>query len=247
MPDIRFLIIATGYNCENYVKKCYESVLHQTCTNWKLIMISDGSTDKTNMELRDIEGKTIVEIYDTNEGAAKRRYEAIRQYGDEMDIIVLLGTDDELLPDALMEIREQYKLGKWMTYGNWVDQWGDPNNVSLPFPEDVHSDRSYRSVSYRATAPNTFYKFLFDRIPESDFQLNGKWIDTTTESEVMFSCLEMCGKEKIGVIEKPIYIYNRLLTNGTQKRLGQAYKNQVYSEIIKRPKKELLRGLYDTI
>jgi hypothetical protein len=88
---------------------------------------------------------------------------------------------------------------------------------------------------------------LFDYIPKEDFKLNGKWIDTTTESELMFSCLEMSGRHRIGVIEKPVYLYNRTLPNGTQKRLGQAYKNEVYAQIIARPKKDLLGNLYDDI
>lgn len=242
-------IIATGYNCGDNVKKLYNSVKIQTVEH-RLWLISDGSTDDTDLEVASIsskDGTVIPLVYPENKGAAFRRDLVISLIDDEKDIIVLVGLDDELLPNALEEILEQYKKGKWMTYGNWIDQWGNTNMVPLLFDEPIHTDRLYRTVQYRSTAPNSFYKFLYDRIPKTDLQLNGKWLDTTTESEVMFSCLEMCGKEKIGIIDKPIYLYNTLLANGTQKRLGQAYKNQVYSEIIKRPKKELLRGLYESM
>ncbi len=240
-------IIATGYKCADKVEKLYRSVLSQTISEWRLHLVDDGSTDKTFENIEKCwDARVITHLYGTNLGAAYRRFQVIKPLINERDIIVLCGLDDELLLDALETILEQYKLGKWMTYGNWVDQWGESNKVPLHFDEQTHADRSYRQAQYRSTAPNTFYKFLFDQIPASDFQLNGKWFDTTTESELMFSCMEMCGKEKIGVIEKPIYLYNRLLPNGTQKRLGQAYKNNVYAEIIKRPKKELLRGLHET-
>lgn len=241
MTTPRFLIVATGYNCGKYVKPCYDSVMAQARDDAKLIMISDGSTDHTSFELKMCDEATTIS-YQSNEGAAKRRYEAIRQYAQEQTIVVLMGMDDELLPGALDRIEEEYRRGKWMTYGNWIDQWGDMNAVGLHFPDDVHRDRSYRKVSYRSTAPNTFYRFLFDQIPEDDFKINGKWVDTTTESELMFSCLEMCGKNRIGIIEEPIYLYNRLLTNGTQKRLGQKYKNEIYARVTARPKRNLFKG-----
>lgn len=249
---MKFLIIASGYNCEQYIKPCINSVINQTYKNFDAIFISDGSTDNSSNflsvyahQLRDkrMEGKLYFNSFKDNEGAAKRRFDAIKELAkDEETIIVLLGLDDELKPNALQEISEQYKKGKWMTYGNWINQFGKmlPKGF-LEFPEDVHENRSYRKVKYRSTAPNTFKRFLFDNIPEEDFKIDGKRIDSTTESELMFSCLEMSGKEKIGIIEKPIYLYRENLPGGTLKRLGVDYKYNIYNIIINRPKRDKLQ------
>lgn len=40
-------IIMGIYNCENTLSEAIESILHQTYTNWELIMCDDGSTDGT--------------------------------------------------------------------------------------------------------------------------------------------------------------------------------------------------------
>ena len=53
----------------------------------------------------------------------------------------------------------------------------------------------------------------------------------------MFSCLEMCGKERIGIVWKYIALYNRNLPNGSLKRLGREYKYKLL-EIIKNRLKE---------
>lgn len=248
---MKFLIVASGYNCDQFVSKCIASVLAQTYHNYDAVFISDGSTDNTsnmvsvacfNERNKNYTRKILGEHFQDNVGAAKRRYDAIKKYAeDEETIVVLLGLDDELKPNALMKIKEQYENGKWMTYGNWINQRGTmlPDGF-LDFPEEIHANRDYRKVKYRSTAPNTFKRFLFDRIPESDFQIDGKWIDSTTESELMFSCLEMCGKQRIGIIYDAIYFYRENLPGGTLKRLGADYKYKIYNQIINRPKKPLI-------
>ena len=240
-----FLIICSGLNCSTNVKKCYDSLIAQSYSNFKAILISDGSTDSTATELnkiKDLDSRITVEIHPENKGAAYRRYFAIlNSKAHEETVICLVGLDDHLFPDALHTVKEKYDAGNWMTYGNWINQ----HKVMLPqgflnFDESTHATRDYRKVVFRSTALNTFKKFLFDNIPVEDFQLNGKWIDSTTESEVMFSCLEMCGPSRIGVIEKAIYHYNARLPNGTLSRLGSDYKYSLYNQIIARPKKSLL-------
>lgn len=242
---VKFFIVATGYNCEDKVLRCAQSIFNQDYENYEVDFISDGSTDKTGeriMEAAQLKAGYMGEIHPVNEGAAFRRYKAIKTYcKDPETVVIFLGLDDELLLGALNRIAQEYEKGKWMTYGNWIS----PEEDMLPlhflrFSKKTHEDRSYRKDVYRSTAPNTFKRFLFDRIPEEDLKFDGTWLKVTTESEVMYSCLEMCGEERIGVIEEPIYLYNSKLPNGTIARFGKEYKQQVLAYIQARPKKPLL-------
>ena len=242
MDSLKFYIIVTGFNCRKYVKKCYESVINQSYDNFQAVFIDDGSTDGTHLEFNNFKDKRVVsEKYDDNMGAAKRRYDFIQNIEDKEAVILLLGMDDELLPSCLERVKIEYDNGKLMTYGNWIDQYG----LGLPkwflnFDEHTHENRSYRQVTYRSTAPNTFKRRLFDYFSESDFKYRGQWVNTTTESNLMLSLLEMCGKDRIGKIEEPIYMYNRDLPNGTLKRLGSSYKKQVYNYVKSLPKRDLI-------
>lgn len=40
-------IIVPVYNVDKYLKRCIDSILCQTFCDWKLLLIDDGSTDKS--------------------------------------------------------------------------------------------------------------------------------------------------------------------------------------------------------
>lgn len=40
-------VIIPVYNAENYVGRCIESVQAQTYNNWQMILVDDGSKDKS--------------------------------------------------------------------------------------------------------------------------------------------------------------------------------------------------------
>ncbi len=183
-------------------------------------------------------------------GATYGRDYIIRKYvKDPEDVILLLGMDDTLSLVALHTIDDEYEKGMWMTYGNWRNEIGKMNQMTPYFDDVTHATRDYRKVTYRSTNPNTFKKFLYDQIPQKDHKIDGKWIDVCTEGEVMFSCLEMCGKDRIGVINEPIYMYRQGIFDpnikgwcATLSRFGKEYKKKVYDIICDRPK----RDLYET-
>ena len=44
--DIRISIVLPVYNSENYIERAIRSVLQQKYSNYELIIVDDGSTDK---------------------------------------------------------------------------------------------------------------------------------------------------------------------------------------------------------
>jgi len=44
---MKITIIITGYNREKFLEECVNSVINQTYKNWEIILLDDGSTDKT--------------------------------------------------------------------------------------------------------------------------------------------------------------------------------------------------------
>lgn len=50
----KFSVIIPIYKVEKYVRKCIESVMNQTYSNWELILVDDGSPDVLAFVLKDV-------------------------------------------------------------------------------------------------------------------------------------------------------------------------------------------------
>lgn len=94
-------IIMPAYNVENYIEASIESVLNQTYINWELIIIDDGSVDKTASickKFTDLDSR-IIYIYQNNTKQAKARNNGINIAKGE--ILAFLDADDLWLPKKL--------------------------------------------------------------------------------------------------------------------------------------------------
>lgn len=94
-------IIIPVFNGELYIKKCIESTLNQSYRNIEIIIINDGSYDKTldiiNYYAK--KNKNIYVINKKNEGVSIARNEGIKK--SKGDYILFLDSDDTLESNAL--------------------------------------------------------------------------------------------------------------------------------------------------
>lgn len=102
--DYKYSIVMPAYNIEKYVAVMIESIIHQTYENWELIIIDDGSTDKSG-EICDRYLSDKVSVYHIqNKGQIGARIEGIRKCTGDYTLVV--DSDDYLEPDCLMEVNK---------------------------------------------------------------------------------------------------------------------------------------------
>jgi|694.fasta_scaffold98160_4 glycosyltransferase involved in cell wall biosynthesis len=233
-------VISTGYNCAEYVQGCYDSVKSQQVDcEVMLWMVDDASTDGTILIVEEIDDAAWF-FSDEKIGAAHNRFNIIDVHDffiQDEDIIVLLGMDDELLPGALQKIYEAHRDGAWVTYGNWQNQHGKLNRCTLE-----HKNQT-RTGAYLFTAPNSFRAGLYRRIEVERLKVWGEWQHVCTEVEVMYSCIEMAGWDRVKAIAEPIYMYRERLPSGTIAQYGANFKRKVLQEIQSRPKQQKIDAL----
>ncbi|HET6512878.1 MAG TPA: glycosyltransferase family A protein [Candidatus Kapabacteria bacterium] len=105
-----FSIVLPTFNRAHIVPRAIESVLGQTCTDWELIIVDDGSTDDTRTLVSPyLADERITYSPDTNQGAARARNRGIAL--SRGAFITFLDSDDEYLPDHLELRRSKLAAG----------------------------------------------------------------------------------------------------------------------------------------
>ncbi|HCS74000.1 MAG TPA: hypothetical protein DIW17_09010 [Clostridiales bacterium] len=108
--SIKFNVLVPVFNVENYIRTCIESVLNQTFDNFCLVLVDDGTPDRSG-EICDDYARMddrIKVIHQANKGSLAARRVAIdyvltQDRGDQQ-YIVFLDSDDSLKPKALETI-----------------------------------------------------------------------------------------------------------------------------------------------
>ena len=100
---LKVSVIMPAYNSEKYIERSIKSVLSQTHSALELIVVDDGSTDRTPAILRRLaSGDSRLRVVRTeNHGPALARNVALEQVAEDADFVTFIDADDELLPDAL--------------------------------------------------------------------------------------------------------------------------------------------------
>ena len=94
-------VLMTSYNREQYIGEAIESVLASTYTNWELIIVDDGSKDKTVAiahEYAAADSRIRVYINEQNLGDYKNRNKAASLATGEY--IMYVDSDDKILKDG---------------------------------------------------------------------------------------------------------------------------------------------------
>lgn len=90
--NTKFSVVIPLYNKQAYIQKALRCVLRQTCTDFEVIVIDDGSTDGSYIEATKICDARITFIQQENQGVAVARNTGI--YAAKGDYIAFLDADD---------------------------------------------------------------------------------------------------------------------------------------------------------
>ena len=105
---IKFSIVIPLYNKENYIEKTLHSVLNQSYLNYEVIIVNDGSTDKSVDVVNQFSNKKIKIINQSNQGASSARNRGIAEASNQW--IALLDADDIWLKNHLKELEKTINL-----------------------------------------------------------------------------------------------------------------------------------------
>ena len=102
-------VIVSVYNTEQYLAQCIQSILKQTYQNLELILVDDGSTDRSLAictHYQELDSRVRV-FHQSNQGVSKAR-----NYGMDVaagNFITFVDSDDYVMPNYLEELFEALK------------------------------------------------------------------------------------------------------------------------------------------
>lgn len=244
MLNPRLLIIVTGYNCVEYVEKCFDSIRKQQYKHYEVVIVDDASTDLTAGAIQAYKDKKW-SFYrlSTNRGTVYARHFAWKQHHKNYDVIVWLDLDDTLYTcRALNVVAEAYHQNPdtWLTYGNYIDNnWQKHySETTIHYSQDIKDRNAYRHAPFKFTHLRTYRRELYEKLTVQDLFVPG--LVAYPDYNMLICLLELAGAEHITTIPWVIYKYNITNPMAALKRFSQ-YQREKETEIVRKitPKEKL--------
>lgn len=96
-----FSVIIPAYNVGNYIESCLRSVFEQSCSDFEVIVINDGSTDDTEENIRKLQDFKLRLITQKNSGVSVARNRGIQEANGKY--IAFMDGDDMWAPSHLAD------------------------------------------------------------------------------------------------------------------------------------------------
>ncbi len=224
-------IVMPAYNAADYIVRAIESVLIQNYRNFELIVVDDGSTDRTADIVRDFKNEQIKYFFKENGGVASARNFGLQKAGGTF--IVMLDSDDMMTPDYIAgHLREFERYPEMdMVYCDdlLINEQDKPIRV-INRPE--YSDpKSFISDMFRCGFPVVHFKTC---IRKSVFDKLGLYDQRLIVGED-YDMMRRFVKQGLKMRHLPAALYlRRLTTTSSLSRNFNAEKAKSHFDVVRR-------------
>lgn len=132
----KYSIIIPVYNVEKYIEKCIDSVMNQTFKDYEVIVVNDGTKDKS-IEL--IKDKNLKIINQKNKGLSAARNTGVKHA--KGDYIIFLDSDDYIEKNLLMEINKSLANNPDVVRFQ-IEEVDEKNNIIKKYDEMPFSNKT---------------------------------------------------------------------------------------------------------
>lgn len=242
MDNYLISVIIPVYNVQKYVRHCIDSVLNQTYKNTEIIIVNDGSTDRSKEIIDEYTTKENVYIINKeNSGQSDCRKIA---YGKTRgEYVYFMDADDTLEPDALETMLMtiiQYNADYCCCRYRLVNESNDLVCESPKFKQTQIKDNS--RIIYEAFCSREIKTTLWTKLFKKDFlQENG--LEPVAEIKLHDDCVltnlssiyanNVCFTDKI--------LYNVLQRDGSISRNCKPLMVTVYDDIYRMLQNTLIK------
>jgi len=265
MPnDYKILIWCRGFNAEKTISRAVESILNQTYENWVLILVDNGSTDRTTDIVRDYgEKDSRIKTFFNEENNVYVKGSSLRRnviYNKKYDFICILDADDEYKPDFLeksIDFLVKNNLDLVICGFDFIDSRNNRLIEEKKLPNDLivkGAAFDEHFISYQMFL-RTRWGILFSKKVIMEAYKEQAWSAYGGDTIFVLNNLKHC--DSFGILSDTLYKYYIKQSTNTSnvfnpKRieasavLHNAYKDFLYSkcDYISKRNKDLIDALY---
>lgn len=201
-------VIIPLYNKEREIGDTVRSVLAQTCPPLEIIVVDDGSTDRSAEIVREIDSPLIHLIHQPNSGVCVARNRAIEESRGEY--IALLDADDSWEPGFLEEIAAMIVL--WPDCGIYSTAFNIVSNEGV-FPAATPGERG-PVVDFFATSMTRYVTIPSSSvIPKRVFNTVGGFPDGMKIAEDLYMWTKIARRFPVCFSPERLVRYSRIASN----------------------------------
>ncbi len=235
-------IIVPVYNVEKYLNKCVDSILKQTYTNMEVILVDDGSKDKSGAicdEYEKIDSR-VRAIHKQNGGVCSARNVALSESKGEW--VAFIDSDDWIESDYVEQLYECAVQTKADVVACGYNRVTGKNKESINNSGNT-MELSSKEFLIKVLNPQTGMGFCHMKLYSKE-SLKGVLFDTNlvVGEDALFNEQVVLNIEKVCMLEKSLYNY-RINLNSVVKRYDKEYANKYLKSM--KVNKEYLSSLYE--
>lgn len=226
-------VIVPIYNMEHYLEKCITSILQQTYSSLEIILVDDGSTDKSAMicDMYAEEDKRIKVIHKKNRGVSEARNSGLEIAKGKY--ISFVDADDFVTKNFIEELVNAICKSKAdLAICGYEKIGGIPNTKDI----DVYKNQIFildsvetvdkESVIYHTICTNIMGSYLWNKLFKAELLKNMKLDNNLLIGEDMVYVIEYEIKSKSFVyVPKPLYKY-KMNPNSALNAVGMVEKRK---------------------
>lgn len=254
---MKFSVLIPVYKAEKYLKECLDSVLHQTFTDFEVILVDDGSPDncpqicdeyaKKDNRVKVIHQKNAGQAAARNAGLnlAKGEYVCFIDSDDYLarkDVFMKLSKNTENSPDII-----HYKFKEWLESSN--------KKVECKFNYDLETkSESITDIYCELIDKDAYFNSAWSKIIKRNLLIDNNILfeEGLTGEDNEWYYHVVLSASTLKLIDEPFYVYRRrnngsVTTTLKEKNLAdQLYILEKWTKILSEkksdPKISIIRG-----
>lgn len=206
-------IVMPAYNAMRYLEKTVQTVLDQTYPNFELIIVNDGSTDRTPFILERLvarDGRIRV-INQENQGEGPARITGFEACRGEW--LVSVDADDQIRPTMLEHMVARAEETNADVVICRVETLDDQTDEKLPcdwaFRIDEEIGNVFAPEEMSETLFNSFQNWMWNKMFRMSFlHENGIHFQSVRRTaDLYFTCTALVSAQRIALLDEPLYLY----------------------------------------